>query len=90
MKKALGIVRKIDELGRVVVPMEIRKANGWEANQPMEMFADDEGGLYIKAYGKEAEKNEVLEQLEHLKSITANEEVFKIASNTIDFLKKQG
>jgi AbrB family looped-hinge helix DNA binding protein len=88
--KALGIVRKMDELGRVVIPMEIRKANGWEPNQPMEMFADNDGGLLIKAYGKDAEKQAVLEQLEHLKSTTANEEVLKIARNTIEFLNKQG
>jgi AbrB family looped-hinge helix DNA binding protein len=88
--KALGIVRRMDDLGRVVIPMEIRKANGWAPNQPMEMFADNDGGLYIKAYGKDEEKKEVLEQLEHLHKNTENLEVLKIVSNAIDFIKKQG
>lgn len=88
--RALGIVRKIDELGRVVIPMEIRKSNGWSANQPMEMFADNEGGLYIKAYGKDEEKKEILEHLEHLQKTTTYEEVFKIANKTIEFINKQG
>jgi len=38
--KAVGIVRKIDNLGRVVIPAEIRKRNGWKEGQPLEMFID--------------------------------------------------
>lgn len=88
--KALGIVRRMDELGRVVIPMEIRRTNGWEPGQPVEMFADNEGGLYIKAYGQDEGKQEILEQLKHLCTTTASAEVFKIASNTIEFISKKG
>jgi AbrB family transcriptional regulator, stage V sporulation protein T len=87
--KPLGIIRKLDELGRVVIPMEIRRANGWATNQPMEFFAV-EGGIYIKAYGKESEKKEILEQLEHLHNTTENDEVFKIVTNAMKFIKSQG
>jgi bifunctional DNA-binding transcriptional regulator/antitoxin component of YhaV-PrlF toxin-antitoxin module len=87
--KPLGIVRYLDPLGRVVIPKEFRRANGWNDNQPMELFAVD-GGLFIKAYGREEEKKEILEQLEHLQNSTANKEVLKIASKTIEFIKKQG
>lgn len=86
--KALGIVRKIDELGRVVIPKEVRRTNGWETNQPMEMFAV-EGGLYIKAYGEDAEKKEIMDQLQHLQKTTDNQEVLNIISNTIKFLKSK-
>ncbi|WP_180953712.1 AbrB/MazE/SpoVT family DNA-binding domain-containing protein [Bacillus sp. T33-2] len=88
--KALGIVRRMDDLGRVVVPIEIRRANGWAPNQPMEMFADDEGGLYIKPYGKDEEKKEVLEQLQHLHQTTDNPAVFQIVSKAIGFIKERG
>ncbi len=47
--KATGIVRKIDELGRVVIPKEIRKLMGWADGDPMEMFVDD-NGVYLKKY----------------------------------------
>lgn len=84
--KALGIVRKIDELGRVVIPMEVRRANGWETNQLMEMFADNNGGLYMKAYGKEEEKKEILLMLEHLQQTTTNDVAREIATKTIQFI----
>ncbi|MEJ9151047.1 AbrB/MazE/SpoVT family DNA-binding domain-containing protein [Bacillus smithii] len=63
--KALGIVRKIDDLGRVVIPKEIRDSQGWKPGQPMEMFLDDDK-LVIKPYGKEQEKLEVLDKLDDL------------------------
>ncbi len=40
--KATGIVRKIDELGRIVLPMELRKAIGIDSPVAMEIFADDD------------------------------------------------
>lgn len=43
MRKATGIVRRIDDLGRVVVPKELRNAYGIEAGDPIEFFtANDE------------------------------------------------
>lgn len=41
--KNLGIVRNMDELGRVVIPMEVRRTNGWEPRTPLEILATDEG-----------------------------------------------
>lgn len=41
--KATGMVRMVDELGRIVIPKEQRKTLGIEANKtPMEIFLDDE------------------------------------------------
>ena len=47
--KSTGIVRRIDDLGRVVIPKEIRHGLLIEEGDPMEIFVgkDDEGG-YIK------------------------------------------
>ncbi|PAF15928.1 AbrB/MazE/SpoVT family DNA-binding domain-containing protein [Terribacillus saccharophilus] len=61
-KKALGIVRRMDDLGRVVVPMEVRKVRGWEAGTPIEMFSD-ENGLYLREYGRDREVQEIIDKL---------------------------
>lgn len=41
--KATGIVRRIDDLGRVVIPKEIRTTHGIQLGDPMEIFVDDFG-----------------------------------------------
>lgn len=38
--KSTGVVKKIDELGRVVLPKDIRKPMGIEAGDPIEFFID--------------------------------------------------
>lgn len=38
--KATGIVRKIDELGRIVIPKEIRRTFGIDIKDPLEIFVD--------------------------------------------------
>lgn len=86
--KSLGIVRKIDELGRVVIPKEVRDTQGWPAGQPMEMFMSDDG-LMMRAYGADHEQQEILTQLHAVKSVTQSEAVKKIIENTIDFIAKK-
>ena len=39
--KSTGIVRKVDELGRVVIPIELRKTLGINEKDPIEIFVDD-------------------------------------------------
>lgn len=48
--KATGIVRRIDELGRIVVPKEIRKTLRIREGDPMEIFTDTEGKVVLKKY----------------------------------------
>lgn len=38
--KSTGIVRKVDELGRVVIPKELRRTMGIEEKDPLEIFVD--------------------------------------------------
>lgn len=87
--KATGIVRKIDDLGRVVIPKEIRDNNNWDKGQPMELFVDEKGGLYMRAYGKEAEKQEILDQLQDVLLNTENKAAFQIISNAIEFIENK-
>lgn len=48
--KATGIVRRIDELGRVVIPKEIRRTLRIHEGSPLEIFTDHEGGIILKKY----------------------------------------
>lgn len=48
--KATGIVRRIDDLGRVVVPKEIRRTLRIREGDPLEIFTDNEGSIILKKY----------------------------------------
>lgn len=48
--KATGIVRRIDDLGRVVIPKEIRKTLRIREGDPLEIFTDKEGEVILKKY----------------------------------------
>ena len=48
--KATGIVRRIDDLGRVVIPKEIRRTMRIREGDPLEIFTDREGELIFKKY----------------------------------------
>ncbi len=48
--KATGIVRRIDDLGRVVIPKEIRRTMRIREGDPLEIFTDREGGVIFKKY----------------------------------------
>ncbi|MDA1762373.1 AbrB family transcriptional regulator [Bacillus cereus] len=47
--KATGIVRKVDELGRVVIPKELRDTLGIGIKSPLEIFVDNEN-IILKRY----------------------------------------
>ena len=48
--KATGIVRRIDELGRVVIPKEIRRTLLIREGDPLEIFTEHEGNIILKKY----------------------------------------
>lgn len=48
--KATGIVRRIDDLGRIVVPKEIRRTLRLREGTPLEIFTDREGEIILKKY----------------------------------------
>lgn len=55
--KATGIVRRIDDLGRVVIPKEIRKTLRIKEGTPMEIYTDREGQIILKKYSPIGELN---------------------------------
>ena len=48
--KATGIVRRIDDLGRVVIPKEIRRTMRIREGDPLEIYTDKDGGVIFRKY----------------------------------------
>jgi|GEM_PF-137737 len=48
--KATGIVRRIDDLGRIVIPKEIRKTLKVKEGMPLEIYTDKEGGIILRKF----------------------------------------
>jgi len=46
--KSTGIVRRIDELGRVVLPKELRITLNIHERDPLEIYVDEDGGIILK------------------------------------------
>lgn len=57
--KATGIVRRIDDLGRVVIPKEIRRTLKIREGDPLEIFTDREGEVILKKYSPVGELGEI-------------------------------
>ena len=55
--KATGIVRRIDDLGRVVIPKEIRRTMRIREGDPLEIFTDANGEVIFKKYSPVGELN---------------------------------
>ena len=80
--KATGIVRKLDGLGRIVLPIELRRAYGMEPGTAIEVFTDDEGFILRKYQPSNRDENitklkEAIEQGEATKALELLEEVMK-------------
>jgi len=60
--KATGIVRRIDELGRVVIPKEIRRTQRIRRGDPLEIFTTGDGEVIFKKYSPIGELNGVAAQ----------------------------
>ena len=48
--KSTGLIRRIDDLGRVVIPKEIRRQNHIHEGDPLEIYLDGNGGIVFKKY----------------------------------------
>lgn len=58
--KATGIVRHIDDLGRVVIPKEIRRTLKIREGDPLEIFLDNQGGVVFHKYSPLSINDDVL------------------------------
>ena len=60
--KATGIVRRIDDLGRVVIPKEIRRTMRIREGDPLEIYTDADGEVIFKKYSPMGELSEFTSQ----------------------------
>lgn len=63
--RANGIIRRIDDLGRVVIPKEIRRTIGIREGEPLEIFLDNMGGQPVACFRKY--ENNLSDAVEHLR-----------------------
>ncbi|MEG1923414.1 MAG: stage V sporulation T C-terminal domain-containing protein [Clostridia bacterium] len=63
MLKATGIIRRIDELGRIVVPKELRNSLKIKDGTSMEIFTNDESELVLKKYNPMGNINDFADNL---------------------------
>lgn len=56
--KATGVVRRIDDLGRVVIPKEIRKVHRIKEGDPLEVYTGKDGEIILKKYSPIGELTE--------------------------------
>lgn len=95
--KATGIVRRIDDLGRVVIPKEIRRTLRIREGDPLEIFVDREGEVILKKYSPIAELGDFAkeyaeslhETTNHISMISDRDVIIAIAGgNKKEFLGK--
>lgn len=95
--KATGIVRRIDDLGRVVIPKEIRRTLRIREGDPLEIFTDREGEIILKKYSPIGElgafAKEYAESLAqtagHIACIVDKDQIIAISGGAKrDFLEK--
>ena len=60
--KATGIVRRIDDLGRIVIPKEIRRTMRIREGEPLEIFTESNGTVIFKKYSPIGELGEFANQ----------------------------
>lgn len=69
--KATGIVRRIDDLGRVVIPKEIRRTMRIREGDPLEIYTDRDGEVIFKKYSPMGELGACVSELAEALSRTS-------------------
>lgn len=95
--KATGIVRRIDELGRVVIPKEIRRTLRIREGDPLEIFTDHEGEVILKKYSPIGELSDFAGEyaeslhkiLGHIACVTDKDVVVAVAGDPKTHWKKE-
>ena len=95
--KATGIVRRIDDLGRVVIPKEIRRTLRIREGDPLEIFVDRDGEVILKKYSPIGELGDfakeyaesLFESTNHLTMISDRDTIIAVAGGSKkDYLDK--
>ena len=88
--KATGIVRRIDDLGRVVIPKEIRRTLRIREGDPLEIFVDRDGEVILKKYSPIGELGDfakeyaesLFESIGHVTMISDRDTIISVAGGS--------
>ena len=88
--KATGIVRRIDDLGRVVIPKEIRRTLRIREGDPLEIFVDRDGEVILKKYSPIGELGDfakeyadsLFESTNHITMISDRDSIIAVAGGS--------
>ncbi len=87
--KSTGIIRRIDDLGRIVIPKEIRKNLKIKENESLEIFIDGEN-IILKKYSKMSNMEKTFnEYIKVLNDITGNSIIITNRENVIATTQKE-
>ena len=96
--KATGVVRRIDDLGRIVIPKEIRKTLRIKEGSPLEIFTEKQGDIILRKYSPigeisafSSEYVESLAKITELIAIITDKDVIIAVSGTAkkDYLEQK-
>ena len=54
--KTTGIIRRVDDLGRIIIPKEVRRNLGIQTGDPFEFFTNSKGEIILVPYKEDGEK----------------------------------
>ena len=81
--RATGVVRRIDDLGRIVIPKEIRKTLRIKEGDPLEIFTAKEGEIVLKKYSPIGELTQFAEEYAETLSKTTGHIAFITDKDTV-------
>lgn len=95
--KATGIIRRIDDLGRVVVPKEIRRTLKIREGDPLEIFTDRDGEIILKKYSPIGEirafatqyAEAIASYCTHTVIITDRDQIIAVSGGKKEFLNRE-
>lgn len=96
--KATGIVRRIDDLGRVVIPKEIRRTLRIREGDPLEIFVDRDGEVILKKYSPIGELGDfakeyaesLYESTNHITMISDRDQIIAVSgASKKEYMDKQ-
>lgn len=85
--KATGIVRRVDQLGRISVPMELRRMLYIENKDPLEVYVDDDDKIVLKKY-EPAMRCVITDEIDEDNLVLANGEIILSKEGSRQLLKE--
>ena len=86
--KTTGIVRRMDDLGRIVIPREVRRTIGAKEGNPFEILIDEENNSLVIVPYQFTTVSKIRAVAENLKGISNPEECWQIAKELETIAKK--